>query len=158
MQSSPNSPQPKTEAKAPFRAVVDTSIIIGDYKGCEASRKLIERLSKQKVLVCSGYIVMEARRTLLKKYGEDKGKVFDFMEAFHRKVNRFVEHVRVEDESCRDRRDLAVLGTVKAIGADVLYTHDEDMLSLKTFWGALIVSPIVKKAMKTNSSQTPEHA
>ena len=52
-----------------------------------------------------------------------------------------VRPAKVPAGACRDRTDLAVLGTALAAEADCLVTGDRDLLELKTFQGIPILSP-----------------
>ena len=52
-----------------------------------------------------------------------------------------VEPATIDEEACRDRDDLPVLGTAVAARCDVLVSGDKDILELETFRGIRIVSP-----------------
>jgi putative PIN family toxin of toxin-antitoxin system len=52
-----------------------------------------------------------------------------------------VEPDQVPANACRDRTDLAVLGTAVSASADCLITGDKDLLDLRKYRGVPIVSP-----------------
>jgi putative PIN family toxin of toxin-antitoxin system len=91
-------------------------------------------------LALSNYILEELARKLAEK--------FDFPPADVRDVRRFlkgaaimVEVMPLPLESCRDPRDVPVLGTAVAAAAHALVTVDKDLLVLRKFQGILIARP-----------------
>jgi putative PIN family toxin of toxin-antitoxin system len=123
------------------RIVLDSSVLIAAHiSRAGVCAELLEDVLMQHQLVTSQYILDELARKLTEK--------FHFPLSLARGVVRFLGSVAemVEPESlpantCRDPRDIAVLGTAAAAKADLLITVDNDLLILAEFRAIPIIKP-----------------
>lgn len=91
-------------------------------------------------LVLSHYILDELVRKLTEKFGLPATDVRDVRRILSSTAT-VVEAESLPDESCRDVKDVPVLGTAVAAGADLLLTGDKDLPVLREFRGVRIVRP-----------------
>jgi putative PIN family toxin of toxin-antitoxin system len=123
------------------RFVLDSSVLVAAFiSRAGVCANVMEDVLAHHELALSNYILDELTRKLAGKFG--------FRPADVREVRRFlagaaviVEAAALPSDSCRDPRDVPVLGTAIAAGADALVTVDKDMLVLRTFQGVRIARP-----------------
>ena len=123
-----------------MKVVLDTNVLLAAF----ATRGLCEAVMEVCVadhgLVVSEHVLKEFRRNLRAKIKVPPRQV-DETVAFLREHMEVVKPAKVPPDACRDRADLAVLGTALAAEADCLVTGDQDLLILKRFHGTAILSP-----------------
>ena len=123
-----------------MKVVLDTNVLVAAFatRGlCEAV--LVACLGSHEV-VLSEHILKELRRHLRGKL-KVPARQGDAILAFLREQATLVRPAKVPADACRDRSDLAVLGTAAAAAADCLVTGDRDLLDLGEFHGTAILSP-----------------
>lgn len=123
-----------------MKVVLDTNVLLAAF----ATRGLCEAafaacLASHEI-VLSECVLGELHRHLRGKFKTPPRQV-DAILSFLRENATVVTPTKVRPSACRDRSDLAVLGTALAAGADCLVTGDHDLLTLKTFRGIPILSP-----------------
>lgn len=124
-----------------MKVVLDSSVLVAAFiSRAGVCATVMEDVLAHHELALSSYILNELTRKLTEK--------FDFRAADVREVRRFlegsveiVEAVPLPPDSCRDRKDVPVLGAAVAAGADVLITVDNDLLVLGAFRGTRIAKP-----------------
>ncbi len=90
--------------------------------------------------VISQFILDELARKLKEKFGFPENDIAEIRESIASSAEMVVP-VEVPPASCRDPKDLPVLGTAVAGRADLLITVDKDLLDLKEHCGIPIIRP-----------------
>ena len=90
--------------------------------------------------IISDFIVHEVADKLLEKSKFPKQEIADLCR-FLRNTASVVEPTELDPSTCRDPKDVPVLGTAAAAHADLLISVDEDLLALGCFQGIHIVKP-----------------
>jgi putative PIN family toxin of toxin-antitoxin system len=122
------------------KVVLDTNVLLAAFatRGlCEAV--FVAALASHEI-VLSEHILKELRRHLTGKL-KVPARQADAILALLREQGAVVRPAKVPADACRDRSDLAVLGTAVAAGANYLVTGDRDLLDLGEFHGIPILSP-----------------
>jgi putative PIN family toxin of toxin-antitoxin system len=122
------------------RVVLDTNVLLAALAAHGLCEAVLEACLASHEIVLSQHILGELRRHLRGKFKVPARQV-DAILAFLREQAAVVSPAKVEAGACRDRTDLAVLGTALAAEADCLVTGDRDLLALKTFQGIPLLSP-----------------
>jgi putative PIN family toxin of toxin-antitoxin system len=91
-------------------------------------------------VVASEHILAEVARHLASKAKLSASHAADIL-AFLRGQVEIVRPATVPASACRDRDDLAILGTALAARADYLLTGDRDLLDLGEYGGIPILTP-----------------
>ncbi|MDD4890176.1 MAG: putative toxin-antitoxin system toxin component, PIN family [Phycisphaerae bacterium] len=123
-----------------MKVVLDTNVLLsafGSHGLCEA---VFETCLARHELVLSEHILDEVRRNLVAKFKTTPGHPAEIV-AFLREQATLVAPERTPASACRDRTDLAVLGTAKAAATDCLVTGDKELLALGRFGVTEILSP-----------------
>ena len=123
-----------------MRVVLDSNVIIAAF----ATRGLCEAvfeycLEAHEVFICEE-MLKEVSDKLLRKIRAPASVVAD-VDSYVRSGAEVVRPCHVSSETCRDKRDLVVLGTAEAAQADYLISGDMDLLSLRRFQNTVIVTP-----------------
>ena len=124
-----------------MKVVLDTSTLIAAHiSRAGVCSELMEDVLLHHELVLSEYILEELARTLRDKFEypeRDVRAVFAFLKG----ACLLVEPASLPPDSCRDPRDIPILGTAVAGDADLLVTVDRDLLTLGSFRHIPIVKP-----------------
>jgi len=123
-----------------MRVVLDSNVIIAAFAARGFCQALFEYcLESHEVFVCEG-ILKEITAKLVHKIGVPTTLAAG-VESYLRVSVEVVRPARVPPETCRDKRDLIVLGTAVASGAEYIITGDMDLLSLRQYKNIKAVSP-----------------
>jgi len=122
------------------RVVLDTNVLLAAFATRGLCDALLEACLASHEIVLSEHILGELRRHLRGKIRLPAERA-DSILSFLRQSATVVVPAKVTPDACRDRTDLAVLGTALAAGADCLVTGDRDLLELRTFKGIPVLSP-----------------
>ena len=109
----------------------------GTHGLCES---LMGKCLEKHELFVSEYVLAETARNLADKFGFTPDEVDEFV-AFLRAEALLVNPSTVFTDACRDPKDLPILGTAQAAGADYLVTEDKDLLMLQRYEKTEILSP-----------------
>ena len=124
-----------------MKVVLDTSTLIAAHiSRAGVCSELMEDVLLHHELVLSEYILEELARTLRDKFAypeQDVRAVVTFLKSACLRV----EPASLPPDSCRDPRDVPILGTTVAGNADLLVTVDRDLLTLGSFRPIPIVKP-----------------
>jgi uncharacterized protein len=124
------------------KVVLDSNVLLagaGTHGLCEA---LLLACFRDHTVVLSEHILGEVHRHYMRKFKGTAAHADAVVAAFRRHAH-IVEPAAVVEQALGDPQDLPVLGTLAAGNADCLVTGDQDLLQLKAFRGAPILSPRV---------------
>jgi len=122
------------------KVVLDTNVLLAAFATRGLCEAVFEACLASHAIILSDHILGELERHLRGKFKVPARQV-DAILAFLREHATVVRPAKVPASACRDRTDLAVLGTALAAGAHCLVTGDRDLLELETFRGIPILSP-----------------
>jgi len=122
------------------KVVLDTNVLVAAFATRGLCEALFAACLASHEVVVSEHILKELRRHLRGKLKVSASHA-DAILAFLSEHTSVVRPVKVPANACRDRSDLAVLGTAVAAKADALVTGDRDLLALGEFRGIPILSP-----------------
>jgi putative PIN family toxin of toxin-antitoxin system len=122
------------------KVVLDTNVLLAAFAARGLCEAVFEACLASHEIILSEHILGELQRHLRGKF-EVPGRQVDAILAYLRENATVVTPAKVPAGACRDRTDLAVLGTALAAEADCLVTGDRDLLDLKAFRGIPLLSP-----------------
>jgi len=124
------------------KVVFDTNVFIAAIltEGI-CSKLLLRARKKQFELITCSFILQEFERVLRKKFLATKSDVQDAVGLISDAVQVVVNPTQNVSGVCSDAEDDNILSCVLAADADYLVTGDTDLLRLKYFKGAQIVTP-----------------
>jgi putative PIN family toxin of toxin-antitoxin system len=114
------------------KVVLDTNVLLAAFATRGLCEAVLATCLESHTVITSEHILRELRRHLTGKL-KVPARQADATIAFLREQAEVVTPARVPSSACRDRTDLAVLGTAVAAGADCLVTGDRDLLDLETY-------------------------
>jgi putative PIN family toxin of toxin-antitoxin system len=137
-----------------MKLVLDSNVIIAAFATRGLCSSLFEYCLESHEIILSEPIIVEVTRNLHKKLKLPKN-IINQVESYLRSTSTMIEPAEVDSAICRDKGDLAVLGTAEAGGAKYIVSGDKALLILKKYSGIAIIDPrafwqAVKKE-KTNS-------
>lgn len=135
-----------------MRVVLDTNVLVAAFIAHGVCAEVFERVAGEHELILSAHVLDEFRHVMSEKLGFDSSRVVRAL-ALLRRVGTIVEPERLDTPVCRDSDDDAVLALARSSNADCLVTGDDDLLVLRTFEGAAIITP---RAFLTHRLQTSE--
>jgi uncharacterized protein len=111
------------------KVFADTNVLVSSFTSNGLCRKLFDLLVSEHDVVISPHVLVELRRTILKKFVVDANE----LEAFLRTLEEVAElskppyttHIEV-----RDPDDIPILAAAIQSGAKILVTGDKDLLDL----------------------------
>jgi len=122
------------------KVVLDTNVLLAAFATRGLCEAVLDVCLASHEIVLSKHILKELRRHLtakLKLPVEQAEAIVTFL----REHASIVSPAKVPAGACRDRGDLAVLGTAVSAAADCLVTGDRDLLDIRQFHGIPILSP-----------------
>jgi putative PIN family toxin of toxin-antitoxin system len=122
------------------RVILDANIAIAAVASrglCEAILELC--LEHHRLILCEG-VLAEIEEKLIDKIKVPPPIVAEFLNVLRGNA-AIVEPEVVANRVCRDPDDLMILGLVGPGKADAIVTGDKDLLVIKEYKGARIVSP-----------------
>ena len=123
-----------------MKVVIDANVAIAaaaSYGLCEAVMELC--LEHHHVILCEG-LLGEIEEKLRDKLEVPLSIITEYLRVLRDSAS-ILEPEDVEDEVCRDPKDLMVLGLVVPGHVDVIITGDKDLLVVEQYAGARILSP-----------------
>ncbi|MFY9271235.1 MAG: putative toxin-antitoxin system toxin component, PIN family [Candidatus Manganitrophaceae bacterium] len=123
-----------------MRIVLDTNVIVAAFAGRGLCAEVFEVSITGHTLVISEHILAEVSGALIKKVKLPKQiaqSVIDYL----RDAAEIVEPDLIDSSECRDKDDLAVIGTATRGDASFIVTGDTDLLTLKNCRGIDIITP-----------------
>jgi uncharacterized protein len=122
------------------RVVLDTNVLLAAFATRGLCEAVFEACLASHEIIISDHILEELHRHLRGKFKTPPRQVDAVVALLHEHVT-IIRPAKVPVGACRDRTDLAVLGTALAAEADCLVTGDRDLLELKVFHTIPILSP-----------------
>lgn len=123
-----------------MKVVLDTNVLLAAVATRGLCEAVFETCLAAHEIVLSEPILKELRRHLGGKFKLPPGQVAAIL-SLVREHATLVRPAKVPPGACRDKDDLAVLGTAAAARADCLVTGDRDLLVLREYQGIPILSP-----------------
>lgn len=124
-----------------MKIVLDSSVLIAaSISRAGVCAELLDDVLTHHDWIISDFIVDEVAGKLLEKFEFPKQEIADLCR-FLRNTARFVEPVELDPHTCRDPKDIPILGTAVAAHAELLISVDKDLLALGSFQGIRIVKP-----------------
>jgi len=120
------------------RVVFDSNVYISMAMGSKTAKRAFRHVSEQNRLFISSHILGEIGLRLISRMKISESKSDRFVSQIYKATNR-VTPAKIHFDSCRDVKDLPVLGTVVAAQAKHLVTSDNDLLVLGEFNGTQIL-------------------
>ncbi|NCP10224.1 MAG: putative toxin-antitoxin system toxin component, PIN family [Deltaproteobacteria bacterium CG_4_8_14_3_um_filter_51_11] len=120
--------------------VIDANVAIAAVAArglCEAVMELC--LEHHEIVLCEG-ILTEIEEKLRDKIGVPSPIMAEYLQIL-RNNSSALEPEAVNPDACRDPKDLMILGLVKPGHVRAIITGDKDLLVLKEYAGAKILSP-----------------
>jgi len=122
------------------RIVLDTNVLIASFATQGICHQLFEICLDQHDICLSKFILEELSENLHKKLKMPQEQIHaigNFLKAHVETIS----HGKLSEKVCRDQKDDAILALAEAAGAEYIVTGDDDLLALKSFGKATIVSP-----------------
>ena len=123
-----------------MRVVLDTNVLLAAFAARGLCEAVLEVCLEDHEIVLSEHILKELRRHLEHKLKLPASRAAEIVSLLQ-ETGTLVKPARVPATACRDRGDLAILGTALAGGANCLVTGDKDLLALGEFESVPILSP-----------------
>lgn len=123
-----------------MRVVIDANVAIAAVAARGLCEALFELCLEHHQMVTCKSLNREIETKLIGKLRIPKPVVAQFMAIFKDHA-RLVEPELVDASACRDPNDLMILGLVRPGHIEAIVTGDKDLLALKHFKGAMIVTP-----------------
>ena len=123
-----------------MKLVLDSNVIIAAFATRGLCSSLFEYCLESHEVVLSEPIIREVTRNLHKKIKLPRSIVIQ-IESYLRSACTIMKPAEVDSSICRDKSDLAILGTAKAGRAKYIVSGDKDLLILKRYLDIAIVDP-----------------
>lgn len=123
-----------------MRIVLDTNVIIAAFAARGLCSDLFEVVLSGHTIVISNYILSEVEEKLLKKINLPRNITRDIINYIKEQAEIY-KPASINEDICRDKDDLKIIGTALSGKADFIITGDEDLLTLKKIEKIKIVSP-----------------
>jgi hypothetical protein len=124
------------------RIVFDTNVLLAGLFTRGVCEALLDACigTEQHVIILSDHILHEFAQHAKDKFSAPHDKVEHALAVLRGNCN-VVEPSDVPADACRDADDLPVLGTAVVGKADCIVSGDQDLLVMRTFGSARILSP-----------------
>jgi len=124
-----------------MRVVFDTNVLISAYLSVSGTSQIaLGGVLKKHASILSDYILMEFRKTLVKKINVSE-LIADSVISGMKQDMLVLENVSDKGIQFSDKKDIPILALTRAASANVLITGDKHLLALKRFFKAVILTP-----------------
>ena len=110
-----------------MKVILDANVLIAAVAGRGLCESLVELCLEEHELIASRELLDEVYGKLIKKIKLPVGVAGDFCSLL-RNNSSIAIPATVADDTCRDRKDLYLLGLCKSTSADFLVTGDRDLI------------------------------
>jgi uncharacterized protein len=124
------------------KVILDTNVLVAAFLTEGVCHKLLFRARKREYdLVLSTDIIAEFEGVLLRKFSLSQSELSDVRSLLAEAAKEVRQGVDAIKPVSRDPDDDKILACASASGADYLVTGDEDLLMVKQYGGARILTP-----------------
>jgi putative PIN family toxin of toxin-antitoxin system len=123
-----------------MRIVLDTNVILAAFASRGLCAELFEVCLAGHTIILSEHILAEMRKALTNKIKLPPDTVEDII-GYLKDTAEIVLPEPLDVSICRDKSDIAIIGTALRGNAGFIITGDEDLLSLKIYKGIKIINP-----------------
>lgn len=123
-----------------MKVVLDTNVIVAAFAARGLCAEILEVCLENHSIVISEHIVSEVKKNLVKKIRLPK-KIARSIADYLRDVPEIVKPEPIDIPACRDKNDVAIIGTALQGNAEIIITGDDDLLILKTYQKVKIMTP-----------------
>jgi len=123
-----------------MKVVLDTNVIVAAFAARGLCAEILEVCLENHSIVISEHIVSEVEKNLVKKIRLPK-KIARSIADYLRDVPEIVKPEPIDIPACRDKNDVAIIGTALQGNAEIIITGDDDLLILKTYQKVKIMTP-----------------
>jgi uncharacterized protein len=123
-----------------MRIVLDTNVIVAAFASRGLCAELFEVCVSGHTIILSEYILLEMRKALLNKI-KLPPETIEAIIGYLKDTSEIVLPEPLDVSICRDKSDIAIIGTALRGNAGFIITGDEDLLSLKKYKGIKIINP-----------------
>lgn len=123
-----------------MKVILDANVLIAAFAARGLCEAVLEFCIETHEIILSNSILEDVKEKLVQKIKLPKD-IAKGIRGFLTDQASLVEAIQLPPSICRDPDDLEVLGLVSAAMAEVLITGDQDLLVLKRFESARIVTP-----------------
>ena len=123
-----------------MKVILDANVLIAAFAARGLCEAVLEFCIEAHEIILSDGILEDVEEKLVQKIKLPEG-IAKGIRGFLVDQANLVEPVQLPSSICRDPDDLKVLGLIPACMAEVLITGDQDLLVLKRFESARIMTP-----------------
>lgn len=123
-----------------MKVVLDTNVIVAAFAARGLCAEILEVCLENHSIVINEHIVSEVEKNLVKKIRLPK-KIACSIADYLRDVPEIVKPEPIDIPACRDKNDVAIIGTALQENAEIIITGDDDLLILKTYQMVKIMTP-----------------
>ncbi len=123
-----------------MRVIIDANVAIAAAATRGLCDAVMELCFERHHLIIGEGILAEIGEKLVKKIKVPSAVAADYSELLRHQAE-LINPEAVDPKTCRDPKDLMVLGLVAPGDAEVIVTGDKDLLVLESFQGAAIMTP-----------------
>jgi putative PIN family toxin of toxin-antitoxin system len=123
-----------------MRIVLDTNVILAAFASRGLCAELFEVCLSGHTIILSEHILSEMRKALTNKIKLPPDTV-EAIIGYLKDTAEIVAPETLDVSVCRDKSDIAIIGTAVRGNAGFIITGDEDLLILKKYRGIKIINP-----------------
>ncbi len=123
-----------------MKIVIDTNVIIASFATRGLCSELLELCLYNHEIYISEHIINECENKFKDKI-KLPNKIIKQISTFLRNEINVVAPTKIDNNICRDKKDIPVIGTAISAGAEVIISGDKDLLNLKNYKHIKILSP-----------------
>jgi len=123
-----------------MKIVIDTNVIIAAFTTRGLCNGLLELCLYNHEVYISEYIINECENKFRNKI-KLPNVIVEQIENFLRNNLIIVVPTKIDENICRDKKDMPIIGTVVSAGAEIIISGDKDLLNIKNYRKIKILSP-----------------
>ncbi len=123
-----------------MKIVIDLNVIISAFSSRGLCNDLFELCLYEHDIYLSEYIIKECKNKFEKKIKLSDGIIKNIINYLKNDI-KLVVPANINDNICRDKNDIPIIGTAIASRANIIISGDKDLLVLKKYKNIKILSP-----------------
>ncbi len=123
-----------------MKLVIDTNVIIAAFATRGFCNDLFEICLYNHDVYISEYIINECEDKFKNKIKLSNNIISQIINFLRNDINIVVPE-KVDDNVCRDKKDIPIIGTALSADAEIIISGDKDLLDLENYGGIKILSP-----------------